>query len=1468
MHKNRLIFYFILALTLSPYLFKLIPARGDLASPSWWDPDGVSKGHDWHYRVPVHVPYGSPGDSVKVAVDFGSLLSELGVSGTFDPNSVRVVSPGGLVSSQKFDDEHYMGGADEVGNARGDVSFILEDAAPVTYYIYFDIEENGVKPAPSFPEPAPTNLVGDGDFEGSPPGTEDPPPWEGGGVDHPLAAHFVVSGSDPHLGGSVAYSGSQSYKIGWDYSGSGPSEASNTMGGYVYQDVTLPPGGATLTFCRRMVSYDYANYDRFRAQIRSTSNAVLQTLVEETAPSGGAGWKERPWECFTFDLSAYAGQTVRIYFEAGNTVDAYYGTYVYVDDVKVLAWLSAELMDPEGFGLDVTSVTNAADPAQPLKCGGTALIEVRSDVGLYLDSGDGSYLVAEVRDSSHNPVTTVTLRDDGSPPDDVANDGTFHGTFTIPSTLDEVGGTWTVIAWPGNPPNYDNGYHVSDNLQFIVEGLDATPEDISVTAVEGSPVQVTIHVTNLGVEGADHVKLKIDPAGGVNPSYVSFSSNDFPIAAGGSADVIMTINVPVGDPTGTFTTTVYVFDDENLDDTPNDCRVDSLSMTLTVEPPPIYVTADPTSTSSTVQPKCDLEVTEYYYVVSFQNSGSLDDVYDISLRSDPDWNVSVYLDVNGDDALGLSDSEPANFADDVLIAYDLDGDTTNGWTYVNDAYDTYSDGIPDTGTVPAGSSVKVVFVVHLPRDEVTAGDNYNFRFRASSYNDWQTNNPAAPYYHDDVMHADSFLTLNIGPVPCGFINPESGSLSVSPLTEVTVSFVQNWANAATVTDRGNVKVMENTGSFRVSLFRDEGLNDPVGAFTTSVKNGDDVLLAEDADGDGNWDVVNPEHDTGGDGIPDTGDLTPHGGQARMVFLIDVPRRAPPGTYQLVFRGSSNFDWQTNYPTYPYYADEVFHDEAVLTLTVLPTAQPDLSITLPNGSTLWDDVYDSDGVVQHASLTQKSSESTSYIITVENDGNQPDNVVVRVVTPGNAVRTVIFDGPTNVTGEVTSALGYSIPLNPGESRDLIITVKPLIHRDRGVLNYYVEAKSSNDPSKEEKVRASIIVLDDVPPVVILASPADGSTADEGDVTFVASAHDDTGIKNATITVYSGKSIVYQESKDLSGQDVLVNWTFNLEEGTYLWCVTACDSAEGRQNCATSTNFSLGIEVPVQPVGRVPPRGFEMVSRGRVPLKVYTYFSPPSADVGEEVEVYVHIEGTTPRGQLVYKLPYGLEYVEGSSVVDGARVEPIKRDRELVWNVGPSSRVVKFRVKVLRSAHGSLWGEASILDAVGTSPLMIGGKEVEVSVTPPTMEVKSISMRVRVTPAKVRVGSPVKLIVELEGEGRVPLSLEVSDGLQLTGGNQGEVELPAKLSYEIIPSRAGLELVKILAGNETVSIPLPVIGGGVTVTKTITKTERITKTESVTLTVKPTGEASWEWAMLAVIVVVVLLLSLADRRPFRS
>lgn len=84
----------------------------------------------WKYSVPLTIQSGSAINStVKVDVNFNNLLANLGVAGTFDSLSVRVVRPNGtLVSIQEFNDNIFGGNTNAVNNGQGEVAFILEDA--------------------------------------------------------------------------------------------------------------------------------------------------------------------------------------------------------------------------------------------------------------------------------------------------------------------------------------------------------------------------------------------------------------------------------------------------------------------------------------------------------------------------------------------------------------------------------------------------------------------------------------------------------------------------------------------------------------------------------------------------------------------------------------------------------------------------------------------------------------------------------------------------------------------------------------------------------------------------------------------------------------------------------------------------------------------------------------------------------------------------------------------------------------------------------------------------------------------------------------------------------------------------------------------------------------------------------------------------------------------------------------------
>ncbi|MDE2406741.1 MAG: CehA/McbA family metallohydrolase [Xanthomonadaceae bacterium] len=103
---------------------------------------------------------------------------------------------------------------------------------------------------------------------------------------------------------------------------------------YVYQSVAIPATAtsATLTFWLRVASNETtttAAYDTLKIQVRNGSNAVLATLATYSNLNKGSSYVQR-----TFDVSAYKGQTIRVYFE--GVEGAQVATSFIVDDVSLM----------------------------------------------------------------------------------------------------------------------------------------------------------------------------------------------------------------------------------------------------------------------------------------------------------------------------------------------------------------------------------------------------------------------------------------------------------------------------------------------------------------------------------------------------------------------------------------------------------------------------------------------------------------------------------------------------------------------------------------------------------------------------------------------------------------------------------------------------------------------------------------------------------------------------------------------------------------------------------------------------------------------------------------------------------------------------------------------------------------------------------------------------------------------------
>lgn len=99
----------------------------------------------------------------------------------------------------------------------------------------------------------------------------------------------------------------------------------------VYQTVTIPAdaGTATLTFWYRPGTQAKTGDFQRVLLLRPSSYALLKVLLKTLSNAGG-------WQQASFDLSAYRGQGVVLYFEVYN-VDVSSGphTWMFLDDVSL-----------------------------------------------------------------------------------------------------------------------------------------------------------------------------------------------------------------------------------------------------------------------------------------------------------------------------------------------------------------------------------------------------------------------------------------------------------------------------------------------------------------------------------------------------------------------------------------------------------------------------------------------------------------------------------------------------------------------------------------------------------------------------------------------------------------------------------------------------------------------------------------------------------------------------------------------------------------------------------------------------------------------------------------------------------------------------------------------------------------------------------------------------------------------------
>jgi len=148
----RVAILFLLLLSQSWAPLAVMPAAAQAATADWWSAQ-------WAYRVGLTVAadgHTRRDKPVEVALNFTQLLSNLGQSGAFDPNSLRLleVNGGEIVNATvpfQFDP---AANYHATTNASGTLIFLLTGATPATgsrtYQLYFDRQGKGFS-LPTFP---------------------------------------------------------------------------------------------------------------------------------------------------------------------------------------------------------------------------------------------------------------------------------------------------------------------------------------------------------------------------------------------------------------------------------------------------------------------------------------------------------------------------------------------------------------------------------------------------------------------------------------------------------------------------------------------------------------------------------------------------------------------------------------------------------------------------------------------------------------------------------------------------------------------------------------------------------------------------------------------------------------------------------------------------------------------------------------------------------------------------------------------------------------------------------------------------------------------------------------------------------------------------------------------------------------------------------------------------------------------
>jgi hypothetical protein len=581
-------------------------ARADLRSaPAWYNAT-------WHYRVPVSLPAASAVNSMNVVdVDFAALLTQLGISGTFDTNSPRLTRADGttLVASFEWTDVKYANATDAANNSRGELRFIAQDAGAQTYWLYFDITGNGAKAATALA----TRINGNFEHSNATVATNWTVATTNSGGGHNAEVHSVpAEAATVNLPAAcsdnattienVSNTGISWFLLGYR-SNCEDSGGNQTELIRVSRTIAVPAGAAAGNL---VVQFRYQAFDSFPAtnqfdyMILDVNGTVVNHTTLGIANPGGElriaadGVGRNPtysavlldagWRTMTLNLAPYAGTNATIRFTMQFYAnDDIHKSWVKLDDVE---WsrqtATITNANVQAFGANITAPNDTA-VTTPSVYQVAQVLTIRAQV-----QATTSAVRADVINPAGTVVATgVILYDDATHGDAVAGDRIFtnNGTVVASPTYTFASGDTESTAWtvrvfardaststigatnghvhiPGTantPQDQARFWNIDDqvlslvkvNLVILKSATTVSDPVNGVTnpkSIPGAFKEYTIVVTNQGLGASDNNSVRLsDPI----PPATELRVTD--LGGAGSGPVLFTQGSPTSGLTYTFT---------------------------------------------------------------------------------------------------------------------------------------------------------------------------------------------------------------------------------------------------------------------------------------------------------------------------------------------------------------------------------------------------------------------------------------------------------------------------------------------------------------------------------------------------------------------------------------------------------------------------------------------------------------------------------------------------------------------------------------------------------------------------------------------------------------------------------------------------------------------------------------------------------------------------------------------------